>query len=605
MSVELLLDLQREVRRLFVAGSALAEGDLRLSKLLPSLRKAGEAAPIFSRLADSAEGLLTAPRTDSAIKLLELSTLLSAILHTQGKTDVSGEQQKLDSLNSGLSTEVTYRRLHPLLEALTTKGAGRLEQIRQAYEDRSFLDLRALPAICRALDDVYSEIQDFVQHKLLPEFGPAAVPAVRGQLDLQGGKGAARRLQFLHSCLGENALELLIEAGSSGSPDLKAAAIELLGGYDGQEPFLLEQSREKRKEIREAAYYALSRLATPLCVERLFEAVLSKDAELVIDPIRKCKELNLHKRIIEHAEQQLNCYLNSEGKEKASALQQLHNDLRCLREKGEPLAEEAFALLGRLLSTDEFMASETEAVQETAAEMLLELNSEPADRFAIGLHSAYKGKFIGYSFRSAFKRLSPPELYDRYAGALKGRNGAAKRLQAALRQIVHEQLADADDNDDYTAVVPADAWDSRWTNVFAEQDLTDLVCSFTQQDDRSITAYLVSKLKTGSRVNEYQTQNVLLTLFRIGYKDAPELFMGLLEQKFSRSFYYIDWRMRTVFASLPKTYAPRLRAFAETVSNETVKNELLEIVEALEALPDEPAEEGAKGVWSWIKNKMY
>ncbi|CAM3490367.1 hypothetical protein PALU110988_25100 [Paenibacillus lupini] len=603
MSVNVLLDLQQEVRRLFVTGSALAEGDLRLSKLLPSLRKAGEAAPVFIRLADSAEALLTAPRTESASKLLELATLLSAILHTQGKTDVSGEQQPLEALGIGLSTDITYRRLHPLLEALTTKGSGRLEQLRQAYEGRSYLDLRALPALCRALDDVYAEIPDFLQQKLIPEFGTAAVPVLRSQLDLQGGKGDARRLQLLHSSLGEESLELVSEAGSSGSPELKVAAIGLLSGYDGQEPFLLEQSREKRKEVREAAYFALSQIASLPSQDRLFEAVKSKDGELVVDPIRKCKALDLHKRIIDHADIQLDRYLNNEGKDKSNALQQLHIDLRCLNGNGHALANEAFPLLGKLLATDEFITAESEAVQELAAELLLELNAEPADRFAIGLHSAYKGKFIGYSFRAAYRQLSKAELYDRYADAIKGRSASAKLLQAALQEVAHGQLADEDY--DSAAAVPVDAWDPRWAKTLAAQDLIELVCMFTHKEEREVTTYLLSKLKDGSRVNDYRTQNVLLTLFRIGYKEAPELFMSLLENKSSRSFYYIDWRMKLLFSSMPKSYVPRLRAFTEVLTYAAVKNELLEIVEAMEALPDEPAGESGKGVWAWIKNKMY
>lgn len=603
MSVDLLLDLQVEVRRLFIAGSSLAEGDIRISKLLPSLRKAGEAAPVFKRLADSAEGLVQAPRAESASKLLELATLLGAVLHTQGKTDITGETEPVIGTGLELPTNMTFRRLHPLLEALTTKGSGRLEQIRQAYEERSFLDLRALPALCRALDDVYSEIPEFIQRNMLPEFGQAAVPVLRSQLDLQGGKGDARRLQLLHRLQGEAALELVEAAGTSGAPEPKIAAIEVLSLYAGQEPFLLEQSREKKKEVREAAYYALARMASAECQDRLFEAVASKDAELVINPIRKCPAMELHKRIVAHADEQLNRYLASDGKEKEAALLQLHMNLRCLDGRGHELAEEAFSFLGRLLSTDEFMTSGAEAVQETAAELLLELNSEAADRFAIGFHSAYKGKFIGYSFRAAFRQLTPAELYDRYADAIKGRSASAKLLQQAIQQLAHDQLAVG--GNERAAAVPEAAWDPRWVKALAAQDLTDLVCVFAHKNDRDITAYLASKLKDGSRANDYRTQHVLLTLFRIGYADAPELFMGLLENKTSRSFYYIDWRMKQLFASMPKSFAPRLRAFAEALAYESVKNELLEIIGALEALPDDQAGESGRGVWAWIKNKRY
>ncbi|MFF2888342.1 HEAT repeat domain-containing protein [Paenibacillus sp. NPDC057967] len=601
MSVDLLLNLQQEVRRLFVAGSALAEGDLRISKLVPSLRRIGESAPVFNRLADAAEGLLSAPRADSPAKLLELSTLLSAILHTQGKTDVQGTPQPVESEGLLLPTDLTYRRLHPLLTALTTKGQGRLEQLRQSYEDRSFLDLRVIPAICGALDDVYAEIPEFVQEKMIPEIGLPAVPALRTGLNLQGGKGDARRLKLLYRLQGELVLELVKEAGNSGAFELKVAAIELLGGYPDQEEFLLEQSAEKRKEVRQAAFFALARLGSPRAIDRLLEAAKSKGGELVIDPIKACDELLLHKRILIEADEELSRCLELEGKERVTAIGQLYTYIRCLEGHGEQLAAEALPLVKRLLHTEAFIQADTEAVQETAADLLLELNSEEADAFGIELHTRYKRKFIAYSFRAAYRRLSPSELYDRYAPDLKGRSASAKSLQNALQSIVHEQLYE---DGERIYAVSSSAWDARWVHLFAEQDMTELVCYFAQGEDRAITSYLTSKLEERARINDYQTLNVLTTLFRVGYKKAPELLMELLRSQGQRMFYYMDIRLQRMIASLPKSYAPELRIIAEGLAYDSVKQLMIELIEALEAAPDDATSERGSGVWEWIKNKM-
>lgn len=601
MSVELLLNLQQEVRRLFVAGSALAEGDLRLSKLVPSLRKIGEAAPVFGRLADAAEGLLSAPRADSSAKLLELSTLLSAILHTQGKTDVQGHPQPIESAGLQLHTDLTYRKLHPLLTALTTKGQGRLEQLRQSYEDRTFLDLRVIPAICDALDDVYAEIPEFVQEKMIPEIGQAAVPVLHNGLNLQGGKGDARRLKLLYQLQGESVLELVKEAGESGSFELKVAAIELLGDYPDQEDFLLEQSAEKRREVRHAAYFALARLSTPKAIDRLLEASKSKGGEQVIDAIRACDELTLHKRIIIEADQELSRCLELEGKERVTAIGQLYTYIRCLEGHGNQLAVEALPLLKRLLHTEAFIVADTEAVQETAADLLIELNSEAADEFGIDLHTGYKRKFIGYSFRAAYRRLSPSELYDRYAQDVKGRSASAKSLQSALQSLVHGQLYE---DGERAYAVPDGAWDSRWVHLFAEQDMTELVCYFAREGDRGIPAYLTSKLEERARINDYQTLNILTTLFRISYKKAPELLLELLRSQGQRMFYYMDIRLQRMIALLPKSYAAELRIIAEGLAYDSVKEQMRELVDALEAAPDDAASERGSGVWEWIKNKM-
>ncbi|RAP75819.1 HEAT repeat domain-containing protein [Paenibacillus montanisoli] len=601
MSVDLLLNLQQEVSRLFVAGSAMAEGDLRLDKLLPQLKRLGDSAPVFKRLAEATEGLLTSPRDESPAKLLELATLLSAVLHTQGKTDLPGEPQAFEGFGIALSTGDSFRKLQPLLEALTSKGPGRLEQLRQAYEDRSFLDLRALPSLGRGLDDSYSEIPDFIQDKLFPEVGADAAPVLRGQLNLQGGKGDARRLQLLYQLRGEAALETVLEAANSGSVEPKVAAIGILGAFAEQEPLILDLSREKRKEVRQAAFFALARLGSEQAVDRLFEAVSSKDRELVVEPARQCSSRSLQLRIVAHAADVFDRYLSSEGSMRTEAVQQLHINLRCLEGSGNKVAATAFPLLQRMLSSKAFITTETEAVQEIAAELLLELNLYEADHFALELQHEHKNKFIGFSFRSAYKLLTPAELFHRFAGELKGRSASARELQRALRGIVSGQLK-SDEDEWREPFVPEQAWDPRWRQLFVELDLVDLVCAFTAYSDHGVSNYLASKLAAGVR-KEGNEAEILLALHRIGYKYAQDLLMTVLEKE-SRYMYVLDWRLKPLIAALPKSYIERLRQFAAGLAYESVRNEVTAIVEAIEAAPDHTSEESGTGIWGWIKNKM-
>ena len=92
MSVELLNEVNQEVRRLFIAGGKLAQGDSRLGRLQPSLRKLGESAPVFARVAQALDQTID-PNTDNpSIKLLELATLLHSILYTQGQTETKGAE---------------------------------------------------------------------------------------------------------------------------------------------------------------------------------------------------------------------------------------------------------------------------------------------------------------------------------------------------------------------------------------------------------------------------------------------------------------------------------------------------------------------------------
>jgi len=603
MSIDILFELQQETRRLFIAGSAMAAGDLRLTKLLPRLRNLGESAPVFKRLADATDELLAAEREESAAKLLELGTLLSAVLYTQGRTETAGESQPVQGAGVGLKTDTTYRKLNPLILALTTKGQGRLEQIRASFEDGSFLDLRALQAVCSALDDSYAEIPDYVQEKLIPAFGSDAVPVLRSQLNLQGGKGDGRRLQLLHRQLGRSMIDLVAEAAVDGSPEVKIAAVSILGEYPEQESLVLQLSREKRKEVRSAAYFSLAKLGTPVALQRLYEAAVSKDRELAVDPIRASASSELMGRMIRSGEEALERYSSGEGSGRSEAAEQIRIAISCLEGSGRLMGSEAYPFLRKLLTSEDYLVQETETTQEAAAELLLELEWPEADRFAIELGDAGRGSFLGHGFRAAFRQMSPADVYHRYAGVLsKGKSKAAKELLGAIRSLAAYQTR-GDEERDGAGVVPEAAWDPRWVQLFIRLDLPELVCLFAQRADRDVTDYLTGKLQN-AKANDWHVYDILLALFRIRYREAPELLMGHLEKGAGRHLYYLNWQHKRLIASMPKAYAPRLRAFAEQAAYESVRNELFSIIEALEEKPDDAAEEGGRGLWGWIRNKM-
>src|SRR5262249_7549212 len=154
VSIAVLIQVYDEVRRLATAGSVVAPGDFRLKKLVPALEKAGEKAPVFAKVAGSVTKLIESNEKTSAEALLEVSTLVNAILYTQGETAAPGELAPIEATNvSGHHTRTTARMLKPLMEALTTTGSGRLEIIRDAHKRGAFNDLRLLKPALAALDD--------------------------------------------------------------------------------------------------------------------------------------------------------------------------------------------------------------------------------------------------------------------------------------------------------------------------------------------------------------------------------------------------------------------------------------------------------------------
>ncbi|MEF3310655.1 HEAT repeat domain-containing protein [Paenibacillus sp. GYB004] len=623
MSIQVLTDLHREVRRLFIAGSGLAAGDLRLAKLVPQLRHLSGTAPVLGKVADAVSQLCEADRERAPGKLLELGALLHAILYTQGDADTKGEFREFEpyeplggDAGSGafaLATPATFRQLKPLIDALTERGSGRLEVIRQACEAGLFADMRThVPAVI-ALEDPSSEIAEFVSVHVIPAIGTPALPILDNRLELEGGRGDARKLQLIHRLTNAGAEELVVRAAREGSQEVRIAAIELLADYPGQEAYILEQSRDKKKEVRRAALHALAGLGTGDAAARLLEALRSKDQDIAVEPVRLCGNERLTAEVIGYAEA-LSLQLRSEGqvdasadkaaKEKAAAAaaEKLHYALQALDGKREPAVA---AFLMNLVPDTTLPAKEAANLREQAAGLLLDMETSGTDLFLHDLRDRRDLRLLSYSFRAAMRVLTAAEWYDAYEPFVRNRKQAeAKELLGVMRNTAlrFDILEDGSEEREH----PLMEWDGRWIYRFVELDETELVCRLVQGPDDKVEAYLLGKFAAEPKLAKHGTAHLLLALFRLGHAEAAELTMKAFEAMTSRQLYYLDREKAALLLQLPRTYVDRLRTYAEGLAYEGVKNEMLEIAELIGAKPEQP-EQTTKGAgWiEWIKRKMY
>src|SRR5215813_3691857 len=101
MSIQVLIQVYDEMRRLAIAGSVVAPGDFRLKKLIAPLEQSGAKAPVFAKVADAVKKVVDGNEKTSAATLLELSTLVNAILYTQGETGAAGDLQEIETTDMG------------------------------------------------------------------------------------------------------------------------------------------------------------------------------------------------------------------------------------------------------------------------------------------------------------------------------------------------------------------------------------------------------------------------------------------------------------------------------------------------------------------------
>ncbi|MFD1886650.1 HEAT repeat domain-containing protein [Paenibacillus wenxiniae] len=317
MSTALLQEVYQETRRLYIAGSDLATDDFRLNRLLPRLQQLGERAPVFKRIGDGVAALLAGSSAqesvDSATQLQRLTLLVLSVLRTQGSTTSTSEQaEPLSSETITLRTRLTYRQLAPVQQALTTTGGGRFEIVEQAWKEGYFDDLRLLPLAVRALADPYSEIAELAMKSIVPGYGKHILPYLMEGFNPQGGKLEIRKMKAIQAIAGTEYADFYFQTAETAKGDMKAAAIAGLEGLEQYLPYLLEWSKDKKREVRAVAYHALAQLSAPEAQEVLFTnfSDSSRDLELVVGALYECMQPELAERLHAAAWEALNAIVS-------------------------------------------------------------------------------------------------------------------------------------------------------------------------------------------------------------------------------------------------------------------------------------------------------
>lgn len=558
MSTALLQELYQEVRRIYIAGSELAVEDFRLKRLQPSFEKLGERAPVFKRIGECIQELISRESQvsqSSAEKLQDLGLLLSSVLKTLGTTGDQGECRDIENIPHSLTTHLSYRKLALVQEALTTTGSGRYEVVKDAYEAGMFHDLRLLPYAIRALSDPYSEIAELAEKSILPSYGEEIIPHLKTSFEACGGKVQARTLGAIAAIGGKGVSELLIEAAHSGSDDVKVVAIRHLGAYDQYDEELFGFAAAKKKALREAAYDALSQRGSDQAIERIYEAFSGKDMETALTAVQQCDSPKLTDMIVEGLNSELKLAEELKGDKKKSdqLWQRVQYFLRALYDKQSPALEELFS--GIIDQYTHYMKYGWLELYDQAA-IYIEENMSADGLSKLQALEKANPRYMPHAFRMSHAYLTPAELYERYAPILsnKANTLSAKDAQKFKESLI-ETIQDMIYSREYAAyslpdltiqneiwlssvIIPpanllADNWDERWLDVFVEAQAFDLVCAFARPGHKGAEHLLLSRAHMPpKRVTDFASK-LLQGLIRVGVQEeqCAEILIGLLESK--------------------------------------------------------------------------
>ncbi|MEK4852601.1 HEAT repeat domain-containing protein [Paenibacillus sp. FSL H7-0756] len=606
MSTALLQELHQEYRRLYIAGSELAAGDFRLKRLLPQFQQLGERSPVFKKLGEGITALIEPGSPEGlapGIQLQENTLLLESVLYTQGTTTVDGTPGPLPVRKFTLQTNQTYRKLAPVIEALTTTGSGRYEIVLDAYKEGVFQDLRLLPLAVSALNDPYSELAEYAKNHILPSYGPEIAGYLLESFNPAGGRSEVRKLEVIAQAGASSHLDVIVQTAENGSDEIRAAAIKCLGEYEEYTGLLLEWSADKKKIIREAAYTALAAGGSAQGAERLIEVFLQKkDREMLaavlaygapaavyarltalfMDELTAAPETNADKKITEKAWDELAPFMAALHQAKSAELDAIYSYV--LKEY------QRYTSLGWIHLIDQAARYKQESADNAALEELAELAQRSV-------------RYLPNYFHAAKRRVSPQEMFDRFAGLTETKlvGQAAKQAAQRTQLLIHtieEQAVDlywdyevrwdASGVRQYnrrimSAEEVAAEWDPRWLEWSIKQDAMNLACVFARPGHQGVQNYLRGKLEgTLKRYTYDRLANIFKGLERAELPETErlELLISALEENNVRNLYTFDHYLFEMMERFPASYVDRVKEIAPRFKYES-KRQLEYILDQL------------------------
>lgn len=589
MSIAVLNQVYDEARRLAVAGSVVARGDFRLKKLLPPLEQAGAKAPVFAKVAEHAKAVIDGPEETSAASLLELTSLVTAVLYTQGETGMPGTLEPIETTDLGGTTAQTSARLlKPLLEALSSTGSGRLELVKDAHQRGAFRDLRLVKPALNALDDPYPEIAEFITEKVLPMYGPAILSELRAKFELKGTKGHPRRLRLMHALDPNGTRDLVKQALDGGSKEVKVAAIACLNSATEDLPYLIEQAGAKAQDVRGAAYHALAAIDDPAAVAVLEKAITGKDLDLAASAIAGSKSARLADVLA--AEIQTVWAALPKGKDKKDVSKQARRLMELIRAlpnvehtAADALTLDLFQRRGELAKAKGDMFSGSDVVATVIQRMM---SGHANLRTALArAHGDLEPEHLGYALDAAWRTLPAGEVFETFSPYLlapekKGKDAATAKKAAVVSTLggdyVHFHRTE---NPDFPPL------DRRWMDVAVRIKHVGLLNAIGLRGHAGAEAFLQAEydeLRKKAKGPD-PLYNVLAAMVHLGHPAAADAFTSAFEMTIGKANTYAYW-FQYLVPELPKAAIPKLEALVPKLEDREADS----FVRAIEELRNKP-----------------
>lgn len=288
MNTEPIYELRERLRAAAIAGTNLLAEDFRLKRAYEAFKPLEASSPIFAKIGQLTNNLLSPDCQNPQSALLDTITLADAVICTLGTVEAAGEVEPLgiedtgENRNSAI-VNAPYSELKELLEALTTSGGGRYGYVCDTRENHPelFRDYRVKYTLVQALGASYTELADNVEQWLREDNDRTVLPLLYRDFDPKGKKEMVRRVKVIDALAGADANDFYIKMLGEAQKDMRQALILALRHEQANVPLLMDMAKAERGKNKDAVFCVLANMEDKRAETCLTEAA-GKQPEAVL-----------------------------------------------------------------------------------------------------------------------------------------------------------------------------------------------------------------------------------------------------------------------------------------------------------------------------------
>ena len=256
-------ELRERLRAAAMAGTSLLAEDFRLRRACEMFKPLAAASPVFAKIGQLTEQLLSPDISHPQGALLDAVSLTDAVICTLGAVDVAGEITPLEIVGSeetadAMIVNAPYSVLKELLEGLEGTG-GACYRIREEHP-ALFRDYRVKYALVQALGASYAEFANDVAKWLCEDKDKSILPLLYRDFDTAGKREMVRRVEVIEAVAGADANDFYIKMLDTAQKEVRQALIFALRHHQDNVPLLLEMTKKERGKNKDAAFWALANI---------------------------------------------------------------------------------------------------------------------------------------------------------------------------------------------------------------------------------------------------------------------------------------------------------------------------------------------------------